>query len=145
MKTIPHTWTLSDCVPREAAVSATTIPCVAHRTQADERISDMALPPEDFYLDFPLQLDHSYIHKTCKTLSFRIPSQKTSHNVNPSAARQSIAHCIATRKQPSGPHQSPPGTTQMVTAEFRASSQCAQPDPAGDTRQAALKRVQTQG
>lgn len=52
-------------------VSVVRIPCVTHHIQADEQILDMVLPPEDFYLDYPLQLDHSYRHKTCKTLLFK--------------------------------------------------------------------------
>lgn len=49
-------------------VNAICIPCVIHHIQADGQIVDMVLPPEDFYLDYPLQPDHSYRHKTCKTL-----------------------------------------------------------------------------
>lgn len=47
------------------------VPCVTHHIQADGQILDMVLPPEDFYLDYPLQLDHSYRRKTCKTWLFK--------------------------------------------------------------------------
>lgn len=52
-------------------VDVVTVPCVIHHIQADGQILDMVLPPEDFYLDYPLQLDHSYRRKTCKTLLFK--------------------------------------------------------------------------
>jgi hypothetical protein len=52
-------------------VKGVIIPCVTHHKQADGRILDMVLPPADFYLGYPLQLDHSYTHKTCKTLLLR--------------------------------------------------------------------------
>ena len=52
-------------------VDVVRVPCVTHHIQADGQILDMVLPPVDFYLDYPLQLDHSYRHKTCKTLLFK--------------------------------------------------------------------------
>ena len=47
------------------------VPYVTHHIQADGQILDMALPPEDFYLDYLLQLDRSYRRKTCKTVLLR--------------------------------------------------------------------------